>query len=541
MHDFAEAFPYTETDDQLTAIDGTLHDMAAKRPMDRLICGDVGFGKTEVAMRAAFKAVMNGKQVAVLVPTTILSQQHFLSFTQRFRDYPVLIENLSRFVSAGQQKVVLEALKEGKVDIVIGTHRLLSFDVHFKDLGLLIVDEEQRFGVKHKERLKRMRANIDILTLTATPIPRTLYMSLSGLRDLSTIVTAPQERLPVQTVVAQFDETLIQQAIERELQRKGQVFFLHNRVQTIEKTATRISKLVPQARVAIGHGQMAEGDLEKVMLRVIEGEIDVFVCTTIIETGVDIPNANTIIIDRADRFGLADLYQLRGRVGRYHRQAYAYLLIPKYGVMVDNARKRLSAIRKYTQLGAGFKLAMKDLEIRGAGNILGAQQSGHIAAIGFDLYCQLLKEAVSRLKNEPVAKRPNIQFDIDFVTFGETHETGLVSAHIPRTYMEEESTRVDFYRRLSQMEIIADLDDLLIELRDRFGEPPAPVLNLFMANRIRLEAYLLGVHALTTREGKVMLETDEGYLRHGTRMPRLEPPYDAGSLNQLLYILDSFK
>ncbi len=538
MRAFEEAFPYTETEDQLHAIEDVKEDMHKLRPMDRLICGDVGFGKTEVAMRAAFKAVLSGKQVAVLVPTTVLSQQHYYSFCERFREYPVIIENVSRFLTPYRQKQILDATREGRVDILIGTHRLLSFDVHFKDLGLLIIDEEQRFGVKHKERLKRLRANVDILTLTATPIPRTLYMSLAGLRDLSTIVTAPQERLPVQTVVAQYDDTLIEQAIRRELQRKGQVFFLHNRVQTIDKVAAKLKALVPEANYLVAHGQMAEGELEQAMITFIEGGVDVLVCTTIIESGVDIPNANTIIIDRADRFGLADLYQLRGRVGRYHRQAYAYLLIPKFGVMLDNARKRLAAIRKYTQLGAGFKLAMRDLEIRGAGNILGAEQSGHIAAIGFDLYCQLLREAVARMKNNPLPIRPKVQLDLDFVTYGQTTDLHLLSACIPREYVHEETIRVELYRRLSEIAKPADLEEIRAEIRDRFGPPPAEVEYLLMLNTIRLAAHAGDIHAVTVRDQKLMLESSRGYIKQaGARLPRLMGKDRAQWLDQIAAII----
>jgi transcription-repair coupling factor (superfamily II helicase) len=424
------------------------------------------------------------------------------------------------------------------VDIVIGTHRLLSFDVHFKDLGLLIVDEEQRFGVKHKERLKRLRADIDILTMTATPIPRTLYMSLAGLRDLSTIVTPPQERLPVQTVVAQYDETLIVEAIRRELQREGQVFYLHNRVQTIEKTAARLHALIPEARIRIAHGQMAEGELEAAMLSFIDGQEDVLLCTTIIESGVDIPNTNTIIIERADMFGLAELYQLRGRVGRYHRQAYAYLLIPRQGILLDNARKRLAAIRKYTQLGAGFKLALRDLEIRGAGNILGAEQSGHIAAIGFDLYCQLLREAVSRLKQQPLTARPTAPLDLDFVVFGQSHDAARVSACIPHEYLREETLRVGLYRRLSEAGTLAALDDLAAEIADRFGAPPPEVQALLQVMRVRVLAHQAGVHAVTVRDGKVMLESAAGYLKdHQRLMPRLTAKTPPDRLAELVAII----
>ena len=394
---FANSFPYKETPDQEEAIRAVLEDLENPKPMDRLLCGDVGYGKTEVALRAAFRAVLNGKQVAILVPTTILAQQHFQTFRERLAEYPVTIDLVSRFRSSKDIKEILAKAASGEIDILIGTHRIIQKDVHFRSLGLLIIDEEQRFGVAHKQRLKSMRADLDILTMTATPIPRTLYFSLSGIRNLSTIMTAPVDRLPVTTVVAIFDKELIRMAITREIERKGQVFFLYNRVATIDKMCETVRQLVPQARCEYAHGQMGSGELEKVMVRFVRGEIDVLVCTTIIESGVDIPNVNTIIIDRADRFGLSELYQLRGRVGRHIRQAYAYLLLPPMGALPQNARERLAAIRRYTHLGAGFKLAMRDMEIRGAGNILGTEQSGHIAAVGFELYCQLLKDAVKGL------------------------------------------------------------------------------------------------------------------------------------------------
>jgi transcription-repair coupling factor (superfamily II helicase) len=363
--------------------------------MDRLICGDVGFGKTEVAIRAAFKAVMDGKQVAVLVPTTVLAQQHFNTFRERMADYPIRIELLSRFRTRRQQQRVVKDLAAGGVDIVIGTHRLLQDDIAFKDLGLVVIDEEQRFGVLHKEKFKRLRTLVDVLTLSATPIPRTLYLALTGARDMSTIQTPPQDRLPVETIVTQFDERVIRDAIQRELNRGGQVFFLHNRVMTIQTMADRLKRLLPHARIVVGHGQMDADELEEVMTKFVNGEADVLLSTTIIESGLDIPNANTIIIDRADRFGLSDLYQLRGRVGRYKHQAYAYLLLPRHVSLLTDVRKRISAIRQYSTLGSGFKIAMRDLEIRGAGNLLGAEQSGHITAVGFELYCQLLKQSVS--------------------------------------------------------------------------------------------------------------------------------------------------
>ena len=417
--EFERSFPFRETPDQMKAIIDTKIDMERPRPMDRLICGDVGFGKTEVAVRAAFKTVMDGKQVAVLAPTTVLAQQHFEVFRQRMREYPVRIEMLSRFRSHSEQKKVLQLLREGGVDIVIGTHRLISGDVVFKDLGLVVIDEEQRFGVLHKEKFKELFKLVDVLTLSATPIPRTLYLSLVGVKDMSTIETPPPNRLPVETVVSAYDERIIRAAIDRELERQGQVFFLHNRVATIERVRDRIVHLCPQARVEIGHGQMDADELEAVMARFIAGKIDVLVCTTIIESGLDIPNANTIIIDRADQFGLADLYQLRGRVGRAEHKAYAYLLLPREMMTVGAARKRISAIKQYSSLGAGFRIAMRDLEIRGAGSILGTAQSGHIIAVGFDLYCQLLKQAVAQLKGQKPRLRLDVDVRLDFVVTNE--------------------------------------------------------------------------------------------------------------------------
>ena len=398
QHELEASFPYVETEDQLVAIEAVKQDMEQARPMDRLICGDVGYGKTEVALRAAFKAIMDSKQVAILVPTTVLAQQHYTNFSRRLAAFPVSVAMLSRFQTPAQQDRVLSGLANGSVDLVIGTHRLLSNDVAFKDLGLLIVDEEQRFGVAHKERIKQLRTEVDVLTLTATPIPRTLHMSLTGVRDLSTIDTPPEERLPIKTFVGDFDETLVRQAILREMDRNGQVFFVHNRVQGIEQIAAKLGKIVPEARIAIAHGQMPERELSAVMLAFAEGDYDVLVCTSIIESGLDIPNANTIIINRADMFGLAQLYQLRGRVGRSAVRAYAYLLVDKYKALSEDARRRLEAIQEASELGAGFRIAMHDLEIRGAGELLGARQHGHIAAVGFDLYTRLLAQAVNEAR-----------------------------------------------------------------------------------------------------------------------------------------------
>ena len=409
QREFEGSFVFEETLDQIRAIGETKSDMERPKPMDRLICGDVGFGKTEIAIRAAFKAVMGGKQVAVMVPTTVLAQQHFNTFRERMADYPVRIELLSRFRTHREQQCVIRDLAAGAVDIVIGTHRLIQSDIAFKELGLVVIDEEQRFGVLHKEKFKRLRTLVDVLTLSATPIPRTLYLALTGARDMSTIQTPPHDRLPVETIAVQYDERVIRDAIQRELNRGGQVFFLHNRVMTIETMRSKLQTLAPAARIVVGHGQMESDELEEVMTKFVNGEADVLLSTTIIESGLDIPNANTIIIDRADRFGLSDLYQLRGRVGRYKHQAYAYLLLPRHASLLTDVRKRISAIKQYSTLGSGFKIAMRDLEIRGAGNLLGSEQSGHITAVGFELYCQLLKQSVSSLKGEKVKPRVEVQ------------------------------------------------------------------------------------------------------------------------------------
>ena len=419
QREFESSFLYKETPDQSAAIAASKADMESERPMDRLICGDVGFGKTEVAIRAAFKAVMGGKQVAMLVPTTVLAEQHYRTFRERMSDYPITVEMLSRFRTPLEQRRALEGIREGGIDIVIGTHRLISKDVRFKDLGLVVIDEEQRFGVLHKEKFKDLFRLVDLLTLSATPIPRTLYLSLMGAKDMSTIETPPLNRIPVETLICPYDERIIRDAIKRELARQGQVYLLHNRISTIEKIRDRIHQLVPKARLAIGHGQMEEHQLEEVMQRFVDGKCDVLISTTIIESGLDIPNANTIIIDRADRFGLADLYQLRGRVGRAQHKAYAYLLLPPELMTVGEARKRINAIKQYSSLGAGFKIAMRDLEIRGAGNILGTAQSGHIINVGFDLYCSLLRQAVAKLKGEKTRPRLELALQLDFVSFRE--------------------------------------------------------------------------------------------------------------------------
>jgi len=538
--EFEHSFPYRETPDQLTAIIDTKTDMEQPQPMDRLICGDVGFGKTEVAIRAAFKAVMDGKQVVVLAPTTVLAQQHFETFGQRMLDYPIRIEMLSRFRSPAEQKKILQLLREGGVDIVIGTHRLISGDVLFKDLGLVVIDEEQRFGVLHKEKFKDLFKLVDILTLSATPIPRTLYLSLVGVKDMSTIETPPQNRLPVETVVSGYDERIIRDAINREMERQGQVFFLHNRVQSIEKVRDRVAELCPNARVELGHGQMNSDELEAVMHRFVMGKIDVLVCTTIIESGLDIPNANTIIIDRADRFGLADLYQLRGRVGRAEHKAYAYLLLPRELMMIGTARKRINAIKQYSSLGAGFRVAMRDLEIRGAGSILGTAQSGHIMAVGFDLYCQLLKQAVAQIKGQKARWRLEVELRLDFVATNEAefvHGDARVSAFLPRSYINDTTLRIQAYRRIAEITTAAQLDRLIKEWRDRFGAFPEAVENLITLDRIKLAAAKQEITRVETREDKLMLTRRGDFILVAGRFPRLVAPEIEKRLQEILGLL----
>ena len=543
--EFERSFPFRETPDQMKAIIDTKIDMERARPMDRLICGDVGFGKTEVAVRAAFKAVMEGKQVAVLAPTTVLAQQHFEVFRQRMLEYPVRIEMLSRFRSHSEQKKVLQLLREGGVDIVIGTHRLISGDVVFKDLGLVVIDEEQRFGVLHKEKFKELFKLVDVLTLSATPIPRTLYLSLVGVKEMSAIETPPLNRLPVETVVSAYDERIIRAAIERELERQGQVFFLHNRIASIERVRDRIVDLCPQARVEIGHGQMDADELEAVMARFVAGKTDVLVCTTIIESGLDIPNANTIVIDRADQFGLADLYQLRGRVGRAEHKAYAYLLLPREMMTVGAARKRISAIKQYSSLGAGFRIAMRDLEIRGAGSIVGTAQSGHIMAVGFDLYCQLLKQAVAQLKGQKPKLRLDVDLRLDFVvtneaefitpaasnrgfpdvelnvTAGKPSLLERIPAFIPVAYVSDPAMRIRAYRETAEITSREQLERLRRDWRDRFGPFPPAVDNLVALIEIKLAAAESGVSRVEVRERKVMLTRHGDFILVAGKFPRL--------------------
>jgi transcription-repair coupling factor (mfd) len=475
--EFEELFPHDETEDQLLAIEDTKRDMESTKVMDRLICGDVGYGKTEIAIRAAFKAVQEGKQVVYLVPTTILAQQHYNTFVQRMKDFPIEIELLSRFRSSAEQRKTLQRLKKGTVDIVLGTHRLLSKDVVIKNLGLLVVDEEQRFGVSHKEKIKQLKENVDVLTLTATPIPRTLHMSLIGIRDMSVLEEPPMERMPIQTYVLEYNEEMVREAIVRELARQGQVYYVFNRINGIDEMANVIAKLVPDAVVAFAHGQMKESDLERIMYEFINGEIDVLVSTTIIETGLDISNVNTMIIHDADNLGLSQLYQLRGRVGRSNRTSYAFLLYRRNKMLKEVAEKRLQAIREFTDLGSGFKIAMKDLEIRGAGNLLGSQQHGHMEAVGYDMYCKMLNEAVKQLKGVSVQEDFNTAIDID------------IDAFIPEKYIRSEFQKLDIYKRIAGIENQEEYDDILEELIDRFGEPPKSVQNLLFIAKLKAVAH----------------------------------------------------
>jgi transcription-repair coupling factor (superfamily II helicase) len=494
MKEFEDSFEYNETEDQAQAIADVKRDMESQLPMDRLLCGDVGYGKTEVAMRAAFKALSDNKQVAVLAPTTVLAFQHFETFKQRFAPFPLTVEMISRFRTAKQVKEILQRVEAGKVDILIGTHRLLSKDVKFADLGLLVVDEEQRFGVRHKERIKQMRTEVDVLTMSATPIPRTLHMSLVGLRDMSVIETPPKDRMAIQTVVANWDEKLIQSAIEQELDRGGQVYFVHNRVDTIWEIAAKLQSLVPSARITVGHGQMGEGELEKVMLKFMHHEADILVSTTIIENGLDIPLCNTIIINRADRLGLSELYQLRGRVGRSNRRAYAYLLLPAEIELTPIARRRLAALKEFSDLGAGFKIAALDLELRGAGNLLGGEQSGHIEAVGFEFYTQMLERAVREMKGETGVEATEIQLNL-----------GL-NIRIPSDYIKEENQRLRMYKRVAGVETESQLHDVRSELIDRYGEPPSAVRNLLDYAALKLQAMRVGANSIERKREFVSIK-----------------------------------
>jgi transcription-repair coupling factor (superfamily II helicase) len=491
VREFEDSFEFNETEDQAQAIADVMRDMESSQPMDRLLCGDVGYGKTEVAMRAAFKAVSDNKQVAVLAPTTVLAFQHYETFKQRFAPFPVTIEMISRFRNPKQQKEILEKTEAGKIDVLIGTHRILSKDLKFSDLGLLIVDEEQRFGVRHKERIKQMRKQVDVLTMSATPIPRTLHMSLVGLRDMSVIETPPKDRMAIQTVVANWDDKLIQSAIEQELERAGQVYFVHNRVESIWEIAAKLQELAPKARIIVGHGQMGEAELEKVMLKFMHHEADILVATTIIENGLDIPLCNTILINRADRLGLSELYQLRGRVGRSNRRAYAYLMVPRDVELTPIARRRLAALKEFSDLGAGFKIAALDLELRGAGNLLGGEQSGHIEAVGFELYTQMLDRAIREMKGEVAPDETETQLNL-----------GL-NIRIPAGYIPEENQRLRMYKRVAGVETESQLTDVAAELEDRYGEPPQAVRNLLDYASLKLLSIRVGVHAIERKRDAI--------------------------------------
>ena len=507
QQEFEELFPYEETADQLKAIEDTKRDMESHKIMDRLICGDVGYGKTEIALRAAFKEVQEGRQVVYLVPTTILAQQHYNTFTERMKDFPVRVELLSRFRTAKEQKKVIEDLKKGLVDVVIGTHRVLSKDVVFKELGLLIIDEEQRFGVRHKEKIKELKKEVDVLTLTATPIPRTLHMSLIGIRDMSLLEEPPMDRVPIQTYVMEFDEETVREAISRELRRHGQVFYVYNRVETIADVAAMVKSLVPDARVGYAHGQMSEKELEDIMVSFINADLDVLVSTTIIETGLDISNVNTMIIQDSDRYGLSQLYQLRGRIGRSNRTAYCFLMYQKEKVLKEVAQKRLSAIREFTDLGSGFKIAMRDLELRGAGDLLGASQHGHMEAVGYDLYVKMLSEAIKEAQGLP--KEESFDTTVDLA----------VSAFIPETYVSNEYLKLNLYKRFALIESQAEYDELYDELLDRFGEPPLPVMNLLKVALLRAKAHKVYVTDVKQKGREVNLFLYENAKLDVSRIP----------------------
>ena len=546
VREFEASFIYKETPDQLTAIADSKADMESEQPMDRLICGDVGFGKTEVAIRAAFKAVCAGKQVAILVPTTVLAEQHYRNFRERMSDYPITVGLLSRYRTKAEQAETLRGVTAGSVDIVIGTHRLISKDVDFKNLGLVVIDEEQRFGVLHKEKFKAMWPLVDMLTLSATPIPRTLYMSLMGAKDMSTIETPPANRIPVETLICPFDERIIRDAVNRELKREGQVYYLHNRVGDIELEAGRIKRLCPQARVVIGHGQMEEGALEEVMHAFVNGEADVLIATTIIESGVDIPNANTIIIDRADRFGLADLYQLRGRVGRAQHKAYAYLLLPPGMISTGEARRRINAIKQYGNLGAGFKIAMRDLEIRGAGNILGTAQSGHIVSIGFDLYCALLRQAIAKLKGQRVKLRVEVAVRLDFVMqreaeyLGKSDLSAWAPAFLPTSYLSETQPRIAAYRRVNDLPTPDALEALRKEWRDRYGRAPVAVENLLLLAELKISAAARKITVVEVKDGKLMLTRQADFILIGGKFPRLTETNPNERIREVLRLVRGF-
>ncbi len=535
--EFEAAFPYTETADQITSSAELKRDMEKTRPMDRLLCGDVGFGKTEVAMRAAFKALMDGKQVAILVPTTILAQQHYESFVERMAAFPVRIGMVSRFRTRAQQSKTLLQTLAGEIDILIGTHRILSNDVKFHNLGLVIIDEEQRFGVEAKEHLKELSKQVDLITMSATPIPRTLYMGMTGVRDLSTIKTAPQERQPVETIVIPYDEEIIAEAIRMELHRDGQVFYLHNRVKTIHLVETKLRALVPEARIAVAHGQMPEKELSEIMHTFVQGRFDVLLCTTIIESGVDIPNCNTMIIENAERFGLSDLYQLRGRVGRSNHKAFAYLMLSPGGDMIDAARDRMNAIKRYTGLGSGFRLAVRDLELRGAGNMLGAKQSGHISAIGFDLYCQLLRRTIAILKGKRPPPLMDVVVKLDFLDLSPKSENSESGAYIPYEYIEDENLRLRLYQRVSALGTPSEITMIKREIKDRFGKLPAEVKRLMLIAELRIVAADTGIKSVVVRNRQVMLSKEKEYLTVAGRHPLLDQEKATPMLKELIELI----
>ncbi|VVM07238.1 partial Transcription-repair-coupling factor, partial [Methylacidimicrobium cyclopophantes] len=515
QREFEKSFVYPETPDQLRAIEQTKADMEAARPMDRLICGDVGFGKTEVAVRAIFKAAVGGKQAALLAPTTVLAYQHYQTLRQRFADYPIEVAFLGRLASAAEERRVLAAIASGECDVVVGTHRLLSADVRFARLGLVAIDEEQRFGVRQKERWKERFRSIDMLALSATPIPRTLYLALAGARDLSLIETPPSNRLPIETVVCPYDERTIRAAIEKELARGGQVYFLHNRIASIDRVCRRLRELLPAARIEIGHGQMDKEDLEGVMQRFVAGETDVLLATSIIENGLDIPNANTILVDRADRFGLADLYQLRGRVGRSNQKAFAYLLLPRDRFLMADAKRRIRAMQEYNQLGAGFRIALRDLEIRGAGNLLGTAQSGHIAAIGFELYCRLLREAVSAVQGKKVRSALACKVSVDFL------DRAFEKPGLPASYISSVEERIAAHRQAAEAGSLAEIRELEQSWRDRFGPLPESARLLLAEAELRILGSDRSLERIEVEDDKLRLQRNGRYLMVGGRFPRL--------------------
>ena len=533
QREFEQRFPYTETPDQREAIELVKADMEEPRPMDRLICGDVGYGKTEVALRAAFKAAADGKQVLLLAPTTILTQQHFGTFRERLADYPFTVDHVSRFRSAAAQRDALERFRDGRLDILIGTHRLLSRDVRAKDLGLVILDEEQRFGVKQKEQLRQLRLRVDVIAMSATPIPRSLQMSLAGLRDISVIETAPEGRRPVRTYVGEFNEALVRQALERERTRDGQAFYLHNRVETIDEVAARLRGLCPEIRFAVAHGQLEDRELESRMMSFLRGDADVLVCTSIIESGIDIPAANTLVVERADHFGLAQLYQIRGRVGRSRERAYAYLLYDAAGALSAEGAQRLAALSDFTELGSGFQIAMRDLELRGAGNLLGDEQSGHVAALGFELYMQLLDEALAAAEGsaEGSEEWEPVRLDVD------------VDAYVPADYVGYEQAKIDLHRRVASARDVAAIELLREELEDRFGPPPEPVEHLLAIARARIKLAAAGARTVSVRAGRLTvtpIELDSAGVRElRERLPHAV--YESGRSKVSVRVADAPK